>query len=107
MAPVTLKKNQEIDTPKREYAIERNYMIKKFGGLELVMKFVLKKNTDLDENNIEEMMARALGNESSAFAPRSLVTIHVPDDDDEVTLEPSKIVKYFIQTFINLKKIMY
>ena len=76
MTPTTLKKNQEIDALKRERAIERTDVIKKFEGLEAVMKFVLKKNTDLDENDIEEIMARALGNESS-------VATHVLDDDDD------------------------
>jgi len=46
MTLTILKKNQEIDALKREHAIERNYMIKKFEGLEAVMKFVLKKNTN-------------------------------------------------------------
>jgi len=45
MTPATLKKNQEIDALKREHDIERNDMIKKFEGLEVVMKFMLKKNT--------------------------------------------------------------
>jgi len=56
MRLTTLKKNQEIDALKRKHVIERNDMIKKFEGLEAVMKFVLKQNTDLDENDIEEMM---------------------------------------------------
>jgi len=46
------------------------------------MKFMLKKNTNLDENDIEEMMARALDNESSAIVPCSSIATHVPDDDD-------------------------
>jgi len=81
MTLTTLKKNQEIDALKREHAIERNYMIKKFEGLEAVMKFVLKKNTNLDENDIEQMMAWVLGNENSAVAPRSSTATHVRDDD--------------------------
>jgi len=60
------------------------------------MKFVLKQNPDLDHNDIEEMMARALGNESSVVASCSLATTHLPNVDDD-----------FIQTFINLKKIIY
>jgi len=36
----------------------------------------------LDENDIEEMIARALDNESSAVAPRSSAATHVPDDDE-------------------------
>jgi len=59
-------------------------MIKKFEGFGVVLKFVLKQNTDLDENDIEEMMARALSNEGSAVALRSSAATHVPDDDDEV-----------------------
>jgi len=47
------------------------------------MKFVLKQNTDLDENDIEEMMAQALDNESSAVAPHSSAATHVPHDDDD------------------------
>ena len=78
MTPTTLKKNQEIDALKREHVIEINDTIKKFEGLEAVMK-----NTDLDVNDIEEMMARALGNESSAVAPHSSTTTHVPDDNDD------------------------
>ena len=83
MTPTTLKKDQEVDALKREHAIERNDMIKKFEGLEIVMKFMLKKNTDLDENDIKEMMTWALGNESSAVAPRSSAATYVPDDDDD------------------------
>jgi len=108
ITPTTLKKNQEIDALKRKHSIERNDMIKKFEGFEVVMKFMLKQNTDLDENDIEEMMSQALDNEISAVAPRSSAATHVPDDDDddEVYIGPSKIVKYFIHTFINWKKIM-
>jgi len=84
MTPTTLKKNQEIDALKREHVIEINDMIKKFEGLEAVMKFVLRQNTDLNVNDIEEMMARALGNESSVVAPCSSTTTHVPDNNDEV-----------------------
>jgi len=62
MTPTTLKKNQEIDARKKEHVIEINYMIKKFEGLETVMKFVLKQDTDFDDNDIEEMMTRALDN---------------------------------------------
>jgi len=51
-------------------------MIKKFEGLEVVMKFVLKQNTNLNENDIEEMMVQALGNGNSAAT-------HVLDDDDD------------------------
>jgi len=68
MTPITLKKNQEIDALKREHVIERNDMIKKFESLEEVMKFMPKENTDLDENDIEEMMKLALGNKSSAVS---------------------------------------
>jgi len=82
MTPTTLKKNQEIDALKREHTIGKNDMIKKFEGLEAVMKFVLKQNTNLDENDLEEMMSRALGNESSAVVPRSSTATHVPNDDD-------------------------
>jgi len=82
MTPTTLKKNQEIDALKREHVIERNDIIKKFKGFEAVMKFMLKQNTDLDENDIEEMMSRPLGNENSAVAPRSSAETHVPDDDE-------------------------
>jgi len=57
MTPKILKKNKEIDALKTEHAIERNDMIKKFEGLKAVMKFMLKKNTYLDENYIEQMMA--------------------------------------------------
>jgi len=46
MTPTTLKKNQEIDARKREHVTKRNDMIKKVVGLEAVMKFVLKQNTD-------------------------------------------------------------
>ena len=74
--PQHWRKNQEIDALKREYAIERNDMIKKFEGLEVVMKFVLKQNTNLNENDIEEMMVQALGNGNSAAT-------HVLDDDDD------------------------
>jgi len=84
MTPTTLKKNQKIDALKREHVIERNDMIKKFEGLKEVMKFMLKQNIDLDENDIEEMMARALDNESSAVVPSSFVATHVLDDDYEV-----------------------
>jgi len=83
MTPTTLKKNQEIDALKVEHVIERNYMIKKFEGLEAVMKFVLKQNIDLDENDTKEMMARTLGIESSVIAPPSSVATPVPNDDDE------------------------
>ena len=43
-------------------------------------------NTDLDENDIEEIMVRALGNESSVAAPHSSAATHVFDNDDEVYL---------------------
>jgi len=82
MTTTTLKKNQEINALKREHVIERNDTIKKFEGFEAMIKFVLKKNTDLDENDIEEMMSRTLGNESSAIASCSFVATHVPDDDN-------------------------
>jgi len=81
MTPTTLKKNHEIDALKREDVTKRNYMIKKFEGFEAVMKFVLKQNTDLDENDIEEMMLLALHNESSAVSLCSSAATHVPDDD--------------------------
>jgi len=84
MTPTTLKKNQDIYSLKREHVIERNYMIKKFEGLEPVIKFVLKQNTDLDENDIGKMMARALSNESNVVASCSSIASHAPDDDDEV-----------------------
>jgi len=109
--PTTLKKNQEIDALKREHVIQINDMIKKFGGLEAVMKFELKQNTDLDVNDIEEMVARALGNESSVVASlpqlQLMFLMMIMMMMIRYTLEPSKIVKYFIQTLINLKKIMY
>jgi len=42
------------------------------------MKFTIKQqNPDLYENNIEEMMTRALGNESNIVAPCSFVAIRV------------------------------
>jgi len=108
MTPTTLKKNQEIDVLKREHVIEINDMIKKFKGVETVMKFMLKQNTDFDDNNLEEMMTRALDNESSAGAPQlQLMFLMIMMMMMRYTLKPSKIVKYFNQTFINLKKIMY
>jgi len=82
MTPTTLKKNQEIDILKREH-IERNYMIQKFEGLDEVLRFMLKQNTNLDENDTEEMMARALANESSVVVPCSFAASHVPDNDDD------------------------
>jgi len=42
MTPQHWRKIKKIDALKREHAIERNDMVKKFEGFEAVMKFVAK-----------------------------------------------------------------
>ena len=70
---------------KKDHAIDIDGMAKKIEDLEVVMKFVKQQNPDLDENDIKEMMAWALGNGSSVVAPcSSIATYDLDDDYDEV-----------------------
>jgi len=81
--PQHWRKLKKFDALKKELATEINGMTKKIEDLEAMMKFMLKQqNLDLDESDIEEMMAWALSNESSAIAPCSFVATHVPNDDE-------------------------
>jgi len=83
MTPTTFKKKQEMDAVNRKHEVKIDGMTKRMEGLEAMIRFMLKQqHPDFDHNDIDELMAQAVGNENSAPAPRSSAATHVPEDDE-------------------------
>jgi len=61
-------------------------MEKKIQSLEAMMKLLIKEqNPDLNNDEIEHMMSRIFGKESSSTVPQSSASTHVPCHD-QVTI---------------------
>jgi len=79
MTPSKLKKNEEIDVIKKEHANEVSGMTKEIQDLREIVNFVVKQqNPDLDEEDLNNMMACVLGKESSSMKPYSSRSTHYP-----------------------------
>jgi len=88
MTPSTFKKNEEIDVVKKEYENKMTHMTQEIQGLKAMVTFVVKQqNPDLDDEDLNNMMARILGKESSAIGPYSFASTHDPFNEQIYIIE--------------------
>ncbi|XP_027942504.1 uncharacterized protein LOC114196152 [Vigna unguiculata] len=83
MTPSQFRKNEEIAAIKKEHANAISGMAKEIQDLRAIVNFVVRQqNPDLDEEDLNNMMARVLGKESSATGPYSSASTHDPQLED-------------------------
>lgn len=57
-----------------------NGMTKQIQDMQAMMKFMLKQqNPELDDDDVDELMVRVLGKQSSATLPPSFASTHNPN----------------------------
>ena len=79
MKPSQFRKNEEIAAIKKEHANAISGMAKEIQDLRAIVNFVVRQqNLDLDEQDLNNMMARVLGKESSATGPYSFASTYDP-----------------------------
>ncbi|XP_027933320.1 uncharacterized protein LOC114188858 [Vigna unguiculata] len=85
MKPSQFRKNEEIAAIKKEHANAISGMEKKIQDLRAIVNFVVRQqNPDLDEKDLNNMMAHVLGKESSATGPYS------SESTDDLQLEDNE-----------------
>ncbi|XP_027927582.1 uncharacterized protein LOC114184472 [Vigna unguiculata] len=83
MTPSQFRKNEEIAAIKKEHANAISGMAKEIQDLRAIVNFVVRQqNPDLDEEDLNNMMARVLGKKSSATGPYSSASTHDPQLED-------------------------
>ena len=79
MTSSQFRKNEEIATIKKEHANAISGMTKEIQDLRAIVNFVVRQqNPNLDEEDLNNMMARILGKESSATGPYLSASTHDP-----------------------------
>jgi len=79
MTPSTFKRNEEIAAIKEEHANEISDIKKEMKDLKAMLKVVVKQqNPDLDEEDINNMMAHILSKESSTVGIHLSASTHDP-----------------------------
>ena len=77
------KRNENIASIKKECEAKMSSMQEEMNGMKAMMKFMLKQqNPELDDDDINELMTRILGKESSVIGPHSSASTYNPNSND-------------------------
>ncbi|XP_027912731.1 uncharacterized protein LOC114188556 [Vigna unguiculata] len=91
MKPSQFRKNEEIAAIKKEHTNAISGMEKKIQDLRAIVNFVVRQqNPDLDEKDLNNMMAHVLGKESSATGPYSSASTDDPQLEDNENHEDNE-----------------